>query len=101
MCTQSKSCRGLARLVGLQRADEVAAKVEARERAEMRARFLHVVFAEVGKPGVERRFHAFDRLRLADADQGDGSGVATRGTCCDRDALPHCATPVSRILRSS
>ena len=63
--------RGLARLVGLQRADEVAAKCEARERLEMRARFLHVVFAEVGEPRGEGRFHALDRLRLADADQGD------------------------------
>ena len=48
-----KERRRLARLVGLQRADEVAAEGTAGERPEMRARFLQVVLAEVGKARVK------------------------------------------------
>ena len=45
-------CR-LTRLVGLQRADEVAAEGTAGERPEMCTRFLQVVLAEVGKARVK------------------------------------------------
>ena len=64
-CTQSKELRRFARLVGLQRADEVAAEAAVRERPEMRARFLQVILAEVGKARVQCRADALERLRLA------------------------------------
>ena len=62
VCTQSKSLRDRPRLVGLQCADEMTAKVPARERLEMRLRLLEIVLAEIGEARVERRFHIGRRL---------------------------------------
>ena len=54
--------RGLAGLVGLQRADEVPAQAAAGQRGDVRARFLDVVLAEVREPRIQR---GLQRVRAA------------------------------------
>ena len=100
VCTQSK-CAAISRVLFVCNAPmKWRRKSLPCERSEVRARLLHVVLAEVGEPGAQGAFHALDRLRFANADQGDGRRVAACRTCGDRDAIPHRGQPISGILRS-
>lgn len=81
---------GVARLVGLQRADDVQPQVGV-ARAELRelgGRLLHAVLAEDALPGGERGLDGLDRIGLGDGDElcgpwrppGGGGGGLDSGT---------------------
>lgn len=64
---------GFGRLVGLKSANDMQPQIGPAfpELRKLGSRFLHAVLAEQALAGVQGGFHAFDRMKLANGDEGD------------------------------
>ena len=87
VCTQAKRCGGNARLVALQRSDQMPLDIRSGRRAlsVFAARFLHIVLAEraLARAHTTARIAAAGMLLLTASSRIVGR-IATRGACAAR-----------------
>ena len=82
--------RDLARLVALNRSDEVPFQAgRPGEGRNFFEGFLHVVFAKNAQSARMRGGHRVRAERFADGDESDAAGIASAGAGCLGDALSY------------